>query len=59
MHSLESPIHSPGGETESRVSLGVDYWVTSYCVIKTAYEIDHKKVGLDQNSFIFQIGYGL
>ena len=33
--------------------------LTSYCVVKTAYEIDTKKVGEDQNSFILQVGYGL
>jgi hypothetical protein len=56
---LESPVSSPGGEHESRYTLGIDYWVTPYCVIKTAYEIDQKKVGPDQNAFIFQVGYGL
>ena len=57
--SLESPLNSPGGEHESRVTLGIDYWLSSYCVIKTAYELDHKRVGQDQNAFIFQVGYGL
>jgi hypothetical protein len=57
--SLQTPISTPGGEHESRVSLGVDYWLTSYCVIKTAYEIDKKKVGPDQNAFVFQVGFGL
>jgi phosphate-selective porin len=57
--SLQSATTSPGGEHESRWTLGVDYWLTSYCVIKTAYEIDNKKVGPDQNAFILQVGYGL
>jgi hypothetical protein len=57
--SLQSALNSPGGEHESRWTLGIDYWLTSYCVVKTAYEIDSKKVGEDQNSFILQIGYGL
>ena len=57
--SLQMPINAPGGEHESRLTLGVDYWLTSYCVIKAAYEIDKKKVGPDQNAFIFQLGYGL
>jgi hypothetical protein len=57
--SLQSALDSPGGEHESRWTLGIDYWLTSYCVVKTAYEIDTKKVGEDQNSFILQIGYGL
>jgi hypothetical protein len=57
--SLQSAINSPGGEHESRVTFGLDYWVTSYCVVKAAYELDHKNVGLDQNAFILQVGYGL
>ena len=57
--SLESATSSPGGEHESRMTLGVDYWLTSYCVVKTAYEFDKKMVGPDQNAFILQIGYGL
>jgi hypothetical protein len=57
--TLQTPINSPGGEHETRWTFGIDYWLTSYCVVKSAYEIDQKKVGPDQNSFIFQIGYGL
>jgi hypothetical protein len=56
---LESSLASPGGEHESRVTLGVDYWLTPYCVLKTAYEVDQKKVGPNQNAFIIQLGYGL
>jgi hypothetical protein len=57
--SLQSDLRAPGGEHESRVTLGLDYWITPYAVVKTAYEIDFKKVGPDQNSFILQLGYGL
>jgi hypothetical protein len=57
--SLQTPLNAPGGEHESRVSLGVDYWLTSYCVVKGAYEIDKKQAGPDQNAFIFQVGFGL
>ncbi len=57
--SLQSPLNSPGGQHESRWTLGIDYWVTSYIVIKTAYEIDQKAVGEDQNAFILQVGVGL
>ncbi len=57
--SLASNLDSPGGEHESRWTLGLDYWFTSYCVVKAAYEIDQKRIGLDQNAFIFQVGYGL
>jgi hypothetical protein len=57
--SLQSPLNLPGGERESRWTLGLDYWLTAYCVLKADYEIDQKKVGINQNAFIFQIGYGL
>jgi hypothetical protein len=57
--SLQSPINSPGGEHESRWTLGIDYWITSYCVVKTAYEIDQKKVAQNQNALIVQVGIGL
>ncbi|MGD0540446.1 MAG: hypothetical protein ABSB33_02900 [Tepidisphaeraceae bacterium] len=57
--SLDTPLSAPGGEHESRWTLGIDYWVTSYCVVKTAYEIDQKKVGENQNAFILQVGIGL
>jgi hypothetical protein len=57
--SLQTPLNSPGGEHESRWTLGVDYWLTPYCALKTAYEIDTKKLGSDQNAFIFQVGIGL
>jgi len=57
--SLQSDLSSPGGEHESRWTLGIDYWVTSYVVVKTAYEIDQKKIGADQNAFILQVGVGL
>jgi hypothetical protein len=57
--SLQSNLASPGGDHEYRWTFGVDYWLTSYCVFKTAYELDHKEVGENQNAFIFQVGYGL
>lgn len=57
--SLDTPLNAPGGDHESRWTLGIDYWVTSYCVVKTAYEIDQKKVGANQNAFIMQVGIGL
>ncbi|MDP9172872.1 MAG: hypothetical protein M3O30_03290 [Planctomycetota bacterium] len=57
--SLQSDLSSPGGEHESRWTFGVDYWVTPYCVVKTAYEIDQKKIAPNQNAFIIQVGFGL
>jgi hypothetical protein len=56
---LQSPINSPGGNHEERVTLGIDYWLTPYCVLKSAYEIDQKQVGENNNAFILQVGIGL
>jgi gas vesicle protein len=57
--SLQTPVSAPGGEHESRWTMGIDYWVTPMCVVKTAYEIDKKEVGESQNSFIVQFGIAL
>jgi predicted metal-binding transcription factor (methanogenesis marker protein 9) len=57
--TLQTPLNTIGGDHESRYSVGVDYWITPYCVVKTVYEIDQKKVGQDQNAFIVQLGIGL
>lgn len=57
--SLQTPMDSPGGNRETRWTLGVDYWFTPYIVGKTAYEFDYKHMGPDQNSLIFQLGVGL
>jgi len=56
---LHSPLSSPGGDREQRVTLGVDYWITPAIVLKTAYQFDDKEVGDNQNAFLFQIGIGL
>ena len=56
---LTSSHSVPGGDTEDRVTLGVDYWITPAIVFKTAYEFDEKKVGDNQNAFLVQVGFGL
>jgi hypothetical protein len=56
---LFNPLNSPGGDTEQRLTFGVDYWVTSYFVVKAAYELDKKQLGQDQDSFLLQVGVGL
>ena len=56
---LRSPDSAPGGDREQRLTLGVDYWITPAIVLKSAYEIDDKKNGEDQNALLFQIGIGL
>jgi hypothetical protein len=57
--TLDSSTAAPGGGRESRYTIGIDYWFTPYIVAKTAYEIDDKHVGTDQNAFILQLGVGL
>jgi hypothetical protein len=57
--AITNPLGSPGGDHEQRWTMGVDYWVTPYIVLETAYEIDKKKVGPDQNAFLFEVGIGL
>jgi hypothetical protein len=54
-----SPLSSPGGEHESRYTLGVDYWITPSWVMKVAYEFDNRKVGVEQSAFYVQLGLGL
>jgi hypothetical protein len=56
---LTSSHSAPGGDTEDRVTLGVDYWITPAVVFKTAYEFDQKQVGDNQNAFLVQVGFGL
>jgi hypothetical protein len=50
---------APGGGEENRWTFGLDYWLTSSVVLKTAYQIDSKQVGPDQNAFFVQCGIGL
>ncbi len=56
---LSSSLAAPGGDRENRVTFGIDYWFTPNIVLKTAYEIDDKKVGENQNAFLIQLGIGL
>jgi len=60
--SLHAPVVVVNGavesEPESRWTFGIDYWITPYCAVKTAYEMAQEKGG-DPNEFIFQVGIGL
>ncbi|HZK80700.1 MAG TPA: hypothetical protein VFC46_06520, partial [Humisphaera sp.] len=53
-----SPLSSPGGDHETRYTLGVDYWLTPSWVLKAAYEFDNKKLGEAQSAFYLQLGLG-
>jgi hypothetical protein len=56
---LNSPLSTPGGEHEKRLTLGLDYWIAPNVVLKAAYEFDDKKVGENANGFFVQLGIGL
>ena len=56
---LRTPLAAPGGDHEQLWELGIDYWVTPSAVLKVAYSIDNKTVGVDQNAFTVQFGIGL
>lgn len=51
--------HAPGGGDEDRWTFGLDYWITPSVVLKTAYQVDAKQIGSNQNTFFLQCGFGL
>jgi hypothetical protein len=53
------PLIAPGGGNEERLTLGIDYWITNYIVLQTAYEIDKRQNTNGQNAFLAQLGIGL
>jgi len=55
-----APSSAPGAFDERRLTLGVDYWLTSFTVLKAAYELDERTNGEpNQNGFLLQIATGL
>jgi hypothetical protein len=56
---LRIPTSAPGGGTEQRYELGIDYWLTPSWVLKVAYAIDDRSPGQGQNAFFVQLGIGL
>lgn len=56
---LQSSQKAPGGGTEQRWELGVDYWLTPSVVLKTAYEFDVLKGSAGADAFVIQLGFGL
>ncbi len=55
---LATPSQSPGGGRDSRVTLGIDYWIAPQTVFKVAYEIDHNKTGPSANAFMLEFSTG-
>ena len=56
---LRASGQAPGGGTEHRWAVGLDYWINPNAVIKTAYVIDDKESGPDQNVVMVQVGIGI
>ena len=58
---LRTPVAAPGGGTEQRYTIGVDYWLNPQAVLKLDYEFDRRSssLGPAQNALLFQLGLGL
>lgn len=55
-----APANAPGGFDERRLTLGLDYWLTSYTVLKLAYELDRRTNNEpNQSGVILQLATGL
>ena len=58
---LKVPQAAPGGGTEQRLTLGLDYWINPQAVLKIDYEFDRRSGGLGQrqDGLLIQLGLGL
>ena len=57
---MDAPNGLPGSFDEDRLTFGLDYWITSSVVLKTAYELDRRNNGEpNSNAFLLQIAAGL
>jgi len=56
---LNTPLNSPGGDDEHRLSLGIDYWITPQAVLEAAYEFDRFKRSPSQSGLFLQLGLRL
>jgi hypothetical protein len=52
---------APGGGTEQRFTIGLDYWLNPQAVLKLDYEFDRRSASLGpaQNALLLQFGIGL
>ena len=53
---LNTPLQSPGGDHEHRLSLGLDYWITPSTVLETAYQFDRRHRSPSDSGLIIQLG---
>jgi mono/diheme cytochrome c family protein len=58
---LRTPMAAPGGGTEQRFTIGLDYWLNPQAVLKLDYEFDRRSASLGsaQNALLLQFGIGL
>lgn len=58
---LKIPEAAPGGGTEQRYTLGVNYWINPQTVLKFDYEIDRRTtdLGPQQSGILIELGLGL
>ena len=58
---LRTPMAAPGGGTEQRFTIGLDYWLNPQAVLKLDYEFDRRtaSLGPSQNALLLQLGLGL
>ena len=55
---IDNPSGAPDSFDEQLYTIGLDYWINSSTVLKTAYEIDDKSKGDDANAFVTQLAVG-
>ncbi len=58
---LKVPQAAPGGGTEQRFTIGVDYWINPQAVLKVDYEFDRRtrSLGPHQSGLLIELGVGL
>ena len=56
--TIHAPAAAPGAATDTRLTLGVDYWVTPNVVLKAAYQIDSPERGPHDNGVMLQAAVG-
>ncbi len=58
---LKIPVAAPGGGTEQRFTLGVNYWINPQAVLKFDYEFDRRtsSLGPQQSGLLIELGLGL
>jgi hypothetical protein len=56
--TIHVPEAAPGAQTDTRLTLGVDYWLTPNVVLKAAYQFDSPEHGPHDNGLMLQAAVG-